>query len=428
MATTPSQVDSLQKQLGATEWLHLFGVEDRLLIACARQRLTDANTEALGVLLQESIDWAQVIHRARWHRLAGMLYYHLRNPEYSQRVPDQILDQLKGDYRRITAQFLYTRSELGAILMAFEAKTIPVIVLKGAGLVGSVYTEPGMRPMSDIDLLVPDHRVVEAQSTVQCLGYSAVEDASNREGHWSLHQHLPKLVRTENPIVVEVHRHIVRLDSPLAFDINEFWSRARETSSGGTSAYLLAPEDLLVHLCLNFFRDRRFQSARALCQLCDIAEVIQHYRTIDWETLGKRSETYGVAGPLACSLHLARSLLDAPIPEETVRSLAPQIKERDLAEFARQRVVTARQWVASELVGPGDPYDGKTMVRAAAGRIIPTREYMRRHYGNARFGSYLRRLGQAVRLGARFVCRPSELNSELGVDRWMHSLYSGKGT
>jgi hypothetical protein len=29
---------------------------------------------------------------------------------------------------------------------------------------------------------VPDHRVGEAQSTVQYLGYSAAEDDSNREG------------------------------------------------------------------------------------------------------------------------------------------------------------------------------------------------------------------------------------------------------
>jgi hypothetical protein len=424
--TKTSPIDSHQGQTERAHWFSLFNVEDLLLLTCCRQKLTEANAEALKKLLWEPIDWGQVIYKARWHRLAGMLYFHLRQPDLAPIVPPQALEALKGDYRQITARYLYSRTELIGILAALEAQGIPVIVLKGAALVGTVYREPGMRPMSDIDLLVPEHRVEEAQSVVQGLGYCPSVDEANQEGHWSAHQHLPKLMQAERPVVAEVHRHIVRLDSPLVFDINEFWSRAQKTTFDGVSAYALSPEDLLLHLCLNFFRDRRFHSVRALCQLCDIAEVIRHYGPMDWDALVTRGKSYGVAGPLACSLGITRALLDAPVPAEVTRSLAPQMKEQDLMVFTRRRVATTRQWAASELVAPSEPYRGMSLIRAVVRRTVPTREYMRLHYGSAGLESYCRRFGQAVRVLARFARRPSELNEDLGVDRWMHSLYEGK--
>jgi hypothetical protein len=48
---------------------------------------------------------------------------------------------------------------------------IPTVVLKGAALATTLYPSIGLRPMGDIDLLVPQDRLAEAVACLQALGY-----------------------------------------------------------------------------------------------------------------------------------------------------------------------------------------------------------------------------------------------------------------
>jgi hypothetical protein len=230
----------------------------------------------------------------------------------------------------------------------------------------------------------------------------------------------------KSAVTIEVHGHVVRLDGPLAFDIQDFWERARPLNGGAAAGYALSPEDQVLHLSLNFFRDRRFHSRGAIGQLCDVSESVAQ-AALDWDAIVERGRRYRIGGPLACTLALARMLLDAPVPEGVLSSLAPALSERNVAAFARLRVVTSRSWVTTELVKPQEPYGHMGLVRAILRRIVPTREYMRLHYGEAGFGTYWRRFGRAARMLAGFVQRPSELTDDLTVDRWVHSLYEQSG-
>jgi hypothetical protein len=391
----------------------------QILLACARTQLSGRGAETLSSLLRRPVEWEELRRLARWHRLSGLLFYHLRRPPHAALVPRDLLDALRNAYLVTAARHLRSRRELARILAVLKAEDIPVVLLKGAALVGTVYDEPGLRPMGDFDLLVPRSRLRHAQDVVQRQGYDPAEDG--REEHWALHQHLPKLIGAAGQVSIEVHGHVVRLDGPLAFDIEEFWSRARPApdAAGGL---VLAPEDMVLHLCLNFFRDRRFYSRGAIGQLCDLSEALRHHPSLDWGAIVERSVRYGVAGPVACALRLAQLLLDAQIPDRVVPELAPAMLDSDVAAFARLRVATTRSWVTTELVKPEEPYGRLSLLRSILRRIVPTREYMRLHYGDAGVDTYWRRFGHAAQLLAKFVQRPSELTDDLGVDRWVHAL------
>jgi hypothetical protein len=116
-------------------------------------------------------------------------------------------------------------------------------------------------------------------------------------------------------------------------------------------------------------------------------------------------------------------LLDAPAPEDLVRCLAPALSDADLVKFARQRVIPVRGWVASGLIESDIPNGRAGLLYAIVRRIVPPREYMRLHYGGAGFKAYRRRMGQALGFLVRFARHPSELSDDLGVDKWMRSLY-----
>lgn len=405
--------------------------EERLLLVCARQRLGPADSSELELLLQQPLQWGQVVARAQRHRLEGLLFSHLSRPCYSPRLPGPVLEQLRGLHYLDTARHLYVTGEMGRVFEALRARDIPVMLLKGAALVNTVYADPGLRPMADVDLLVPEVRAQEAQAAVCALGYRPWGSPEDQEDAEKRHSHLPVLVGVGKPVVVEVHRHIVRLDSPLHFNIKGFWRRARQATVAGVRVQVPGTEDLLLHLCLNFFLHRRFRSSAALGELCDIAETLRYCSdSIAWPGLVQGARECGLAGTTASALFLAQQLLDAPVPTQVLEQLWPQgFSHREVRRFVLRRVFGTLPWVAKELVSPGRPYTITAALGAIPRRVLPGRRYMVSRYGPSARGkalylSYLARLGQALALLLRFVRRPGALREDILIDRWMHSLYS----
>ena len=158
------------------------------------------------------------------------------------------------------------------------------------------------------------------------------------------HQHLPALTRQGSPVLVEVHRHIERRDSGLHFDISGFWSRTEQANIAKKEVSVLSPEDLLIHLTLNFYRDRRFRSAAALRQLCDVAEVLKFYNNrMRWQIFLDNVKEYQLDGPVGCVLYLAQELLDAPVEPRVAQELWPEkFDETQIERFLRRRVIEAR--------------------------------------------------------------------------------------
>jgi hypothetical protein len=322
-----------------------------------------------------------------------------------------------------TARHLRDRSELERVLARLAAEGIPVILLKGAALVGTVYPEAGLRPMGDVDLLVPRPRLDDAQVVVQRTGYAPMEEG--RDERWAFHQHLPRLVGTEHSVAIEIHGHVVRLDGPVAFDIQDFWDRSQRSTSTTAPARELAAEDMVLHLCLSFFRDRLFHSRGALRQLCDIAEVVRQ-RSIRWDAVVDRSRSYGIAGPVACSLRLSAMLLEAPLPAWVAPALSPNMADLQLATFARRRVMPTTRWHSRALLTLHGRYPGLGVVGSLVRRLVPSREYMRRRYGGDGIEKYWRRMAYWAEVFVRAAQRPSEVTEDRRVERWMRSLYEPK--
>ena len=60
--------------------------------------------------------------------------------------------------------------ELEALRLALARATVPAVLIKGAALARSVYSRPGTRPMSDVDVLVPADRWREAAGAAAAAG------------------------------------------------------------------------------------------------------------------------------------------------------------------------------------------------------------------------------------------------------------------
>src|SRR5262249_50628951 len=209
--------------------------------------------------------WRRAVTAAEWHRVAPLLYCHVRA---QQGVPRAVLRELEETYLANSARNLFIDAALRQALGALREADVPALLLKGAALVETVYDDPAQREMLDLDVLVPRAELRRAAAALEPLGYAA--GGSEAAAH-----HAPALIGEQRIVAVELHHHIVIGGEGRRFDIDDLWRRARPAPDG--THLLPAPADLLLHVCLHFTRNRlggshgRRSTGGALSPIPDIA-------------------------------------------------------------------------------------------------------------------------------------------------------------
>lgn len=110
---------------------------------------------------------------AQAHGVANMLYYALPY------LPEK--EQPQGQERKLLKELAYAAAareavqerELNALLERFEAEKLPILPLKGC-ILKALYPKPGMRYMSDVDLLFDETQALRVRKVMQDLGYETV--------------------------------------------------------------------------------------------------------------------------------------------------------------------------------------------------------------------------------------------------------------
>jgi len=303
-------------------------------------------------------DWDQLLQEAVRHGVAPFLYSRLKSPNtaVSPEVPSAILSRLKQHYLASVVRNTRLFHELGRVLSAFRQADIPVMPLKGAFLAENVYGNVGLRPMSDVDLLVRHEDLAEAQRVL-----GAVESSLPVDIHWDIDLSIEK-----------VHT-----------DIDEIWSRANDVRVAGVEVKGLSAEDLLLHLCIHVGFHHLFELA-GLRSLVDIKETIGRFSdSLDWEAVESRARRWGVSNCVGLVLDLAEDFVGADVPEGVVKNLVPEGFAPGLREWA----------VTQVFHGSSDPYGlspyfwkvwGKSgfreKLRAVGKLLVPDPEFVSQKY------------------------------------------------
>ena len=123
-----------------------------LLRACCSIEPDNNSYRRIHDLSAATTDWGAVVNEAERNAIAPIVYHAIKKSGYV--MPTQAKRQLYALIQR-HAWANETRTEvLGEIIEACERKNIDIIVLKGAYLAHTIYPDPSLRPMSDIDILV----------------------------------------------------------------------------------------------------------------------------------------------------------------------------------------------------------------------------------------------------------------------------------
>ena len=282
-------------------------------------------------------DWDDLVSQALRHGLAPVLFKRLQDAQCIDLLPAASLHTLQHSYLRTSMDNLRLYGRLAPVLRRFEAEGLGTIVLKGAFLTDVVYQDRGFRYMSDVDLLVRGPDLSRAASLLLESGWQQApgpETSRPSGGH-----ELPTFVLAGAQI--DLHWSIEDDASPFRIDVDGLWRRARSVHVAGAQALGLAPEDLLLHLCLHTsYAHGWLPFSGGLRQLWDIASTIRHYgSTLHWDDVAARGQAWGIGACAWLTLLLAKELVGAPVPPQALRRLAPGTVEPQVLEVARYLVL-----------------------------------------------------------------------------------------
>jgi Uncharacterised nucleotidyltransferase len=296
-------------------------VEQKLLLALLGRRMEALDNAAMFSLLRQ-VNWANFLNTTS-EDLYPYLAFGLE-PYLSFLEASPELERL-FKARRITAVHnLLLRHELGKTLEALQGNGIPALALKGIVLAYTAYPDLSLRPMSDLDLLVPPGKREEAVLMLRTLGYEYPEDVLTMHANPNrrlsqVKEFAPSLRLRASTVLVEVHCQLECSEPMFPMPLEEFWSRSILLDLKGLTVRTLCPEDFLFHLSLHQSCWHRFN--KGLLPLVDLKLLLDSRRDWNWAGIAERSLRCGCATWMYLTLEVARDFVGAPVPDSFFQAL-----------------------------------------------------------------------------------------------------------
>ncbi len=144
-----------------------------LLLLCARWPQREEDRQLIQIQASRPLDWRRFLLLAQHHRLVPLACHalHASTAEPRPRALEIVLDELQRLSLDNAHRALRSLAELRRVVQELQAHDIPVGVLKGLPLAQSVYGDLGLRAVGDLDLLIDEDALREADRVLCGLGY-----------------------------------------------------------------------------------------------------------------------------------------------------------------------------------------------------------------------------------------------------------------
>lgn len=271
-------------------------------------------------------DWIEFATAASHDGLAGLMLEVA--DKYNIAVPAHARNKLRSAAVAVAARNISLRTELERMLIGFNERRIPVMLLKGAALLDEVYGRLDLRPMSDLDLLVGEDRVAEAQRLLADLGCREGEQVVG-EGFFPAYYYETELVTDGIPPArLDLHTRPFRpLRVSQTIPVDALWRGAVEVRRGGAKAFVPRVEFQFIHLCVH----AAYHGWSRLIWLYDIKRLVDVAGdTLDWGLVANTARRWRVSHPMRCTLlRLREDLEPVGIPSLVDRLAEHRVSWRD---------------------------------------------------------------------------------------------------
>lgn len=286
---------------------------------------SDLNPDAAKIrsLLSGEADVDELIKGAVREGLAGFLYRSLLKSDTLDFLKPLQRTMLESAYYRTVRSNLILARDLKEVLHGLNQRKIRVVLLQGMDLLHSTYEDPGLRPMTDVDLWVREKDFRAMVDLLDRLGYE-------RDTLY------PNTFRN-NATTLDLHTRILWADrirareKLLDIEEEEILAKTRTIEVEGEKAFCLDPCDRFIYLGLHALKHR----ANRLMWLVDLKSLAGPWGEPDWKALSERAREVGQEKTLSCLLYLLRNILAFPVPDTMSKLPGPGPIEK---KILRQRI------------------------------------------------------------------------------------------
>ncbi len=270
-------------------------------------------------------DTAEAVSLARRHRVGPLIHRGLADGRIADSLPDAFARACRELYFATLRKNIVALETAGPVLSHLAAAGIASAPLKGwALLTGAepVYADAGMRPMDDLDLIVPRAEVDRATRIIEAHDFRAIAPRG------------PRLAAGHE---IAFHRQVAGVD--LFVELHFAWagseSLMRQYAMGGETFLEAFCSDcgpgeprqptrighllfVAVHAARHAFRRWLW-----LLDLHRIVDGVAGEPALDWSEVVRTASEHRLRRPLYAGLAAARELLRTPVPKEVLAELAP---------------------------------------------------------------------------------------------------------
>lgn len=282
--------------------------EAQFLIGCARTSHPEFTRSRIREAAQRGMNWPLLLDVARYHGV-GPLLYRTISTVCPDLVPKDSLDTLRQVTQAGTLLNRVLARELIRLCRAFEESGVPVVPFKGATLAAMAYKDLSLRDFDDLDFIVPQHRVADVKRVLWSLGYCP-RDRSPDEPD-AAHADEPYHVFVKKSSVLRVDLQWVMAHEQFAFHLDrpEIWDHLIPVSIDGHQVRGLAPEDLLIILCVHGSK----HAWERLKWVADVAELLRA-QELNWKRVFSTATKWKCRRMVLFGLELANRLMEVPLP------------------------------------------------------------------------------------------------------------------
>jgi hypothetical protein len=268
--------------------------------------------------------------------VAGLLYQRLKKSGRLQALADPVHGRLESIYY-LTIQ---TNMRFFAALKEIAGQGVPFVLMQGVALLTDTYPDPGLRPLSDIDLWVLPRNRDRLLTVLARLGFEE-------------NPLVPGVLR-RGAVLVDVHTHLdwaERIQATrflFALDPEEIQRSCRRVTWDGLDLLCLGGHDQVIYLMVHAVK----HNLERLIWLADIQRLTAAWQASDWVGLRQRARQLGQARVPALLAYLRQELFGMPTPAVATAGLTLSAGQRYLLRMRRRGPLP--MWSSLALLAAGN--------------------------------------------------------------------------
>jgi hypothetical protein len=303
-----------------------LSTEAALVLCCATMAATPPRTALASELATRVRSWDRVIEIADGHSVLALVHRFL-SLECQSVMPAEAMSKMRLQSQSIALYNRHLTTELVRLTGLLKAAGIAAVAFKGPVLAAMAYGSIDLRQFVDLDILVRQSDLPRIAEILTAEKY--LSPHTRREGLATgyFQEYEDAFFAAGRMGAIDVHWKITPRSFRFAPDEEFFWRRAQAVELEFGSVTAIAPEDLLLFICVHAAKHGWVQ----LGSICDVAETIRARPAIDLMAILDQATTLGSRRIFLTGIYLAHELVGAPIPDGLVAIARNDRAVRDLA-------------------------------------------------------------------------------------------------